>query len=165
METNMSKTKAAGAILGSVALASSALVIAAPAVAATGSTMAEAAVAEANQGVAAGTAAQSARAEGSFSYTQSAVTPVSDIKGVFCKAASALCASLPDYGIQHASDITVSNGGQTMQLAIADAQGEEGYGSYTLACSCATNAPGGGAVANADVTGMKLAAILAMTTF
>ena len=165
METNVSKTKAAGAILGSVALASSALVIAAPAVAATGSSVAEAAIVETNQSVAAGTAAQPARAEGSFSYTQSAVTPATDIKDVFCKAASALCSSLPDYGIQNAQAIMVSNGGQTTQLAIADTQDDEGYGSYTLACSCATNAPGGGAVANADVSGMKLAAILAMTTF
>ena len=165
METKVSKAQAAGAILGSVALASSGLVIAAPMVAATGSFVAEAAVAEAGQDAAAAGIAQAARAEGSFTYSQEAVTPVADIRGVHCDAASALCASLPDYGVQNAQAIAVSNGSQTMQLAIADGQQDEGYGSYTMACSCATNAPGGGAVANADVAGIQLASILAMSIF
>ena len=42
---------------------------------------------------------------------------------------------------------------------MAEADGAE---SYTMACACSTNTPGGGAIANAEVEGVSLATIMKM---
>lgn len=39
---------------------------------------------------------------------------------------------------------------------------EQGADSYTIGCSCATNGPGGGAIANAEVSGVSLATLAAL---
>lgn len=48
--------------------------------------------------------------EGTFSYTQDAVSSNAEISGVFCKAAATLCASLPTYGCEavKAAAVTVA---------------------------------------------------------
>ena len=40
--------------------------------------------------------------------------------------------------------------------------GEEGAASYVMACSCATNVAGGGAIANAEVEGVSLETLVQM---
>lgn len=48
--------------------------------------------------------------EGTFSYTQDALSSNAEISGVFCKAAATLCASLPTYGCEavKAAAVTVA---------------------------------------------------------
>lgn len=102
-----------------------------------------------------------AHATGAFSYDQNAVTPTHAITDVFCKAASALCVSLPDYQAK-ASNGTIriggTAGGETYATVdeIADSEGSK---KITLTCSCASNGAGGGAIANAQVEGVDLKTI------
>ena len=63
----------------------------------------------------------------------------------------------------HGPAIQVSVAGlPTMEATVAELAEEEGADSYVLGCSCASNAPGGGAIAHADVSGVSLAPPLAM---
>ena len=50
----------------------------------------------------------------------------------------------------------------TMEATVAEMAEAEGADSYVLGCSCASNAPGGGAIANAEVSGVSLASLMAM---
>ena len=102
--------------------------------------------------------------EGSFSYDQDAVTANAEISGVFCKAAATLCASLPTYGCEtaKAAAITVAGPGASFTATADELAGEEGAASYVMACSCATNVAGGGAIANAEVEGVSLETLVQM---
>ena len=97
---------------------------------------------------------------GQFAFDQDAVSTTGSISSVFCKAAASLCASLPQYGTQHASQlIAISGNGTTFTATVNDLAAEGDAQAYTLACACATNVAGGGAVANANVSGVSLATI------
>lgn len=102
--------------------------------------------------------------EGTFSFDQGAVTSTGSIAGVFAKAAAALCTAMPAYEAAAAAQaIEVSRDGAAAFEATVDTMAEsEGAESYTMACACSTNAPGGGAIANAEVEGVSLATILKM---
>ena len=93
--------------------------------------------------------------EGSFSYDQDAVSSNAEISGVFCKAAATLCASLPTY-------VTVAGPNASFTATVDELAGEEGAASYVMACSCATNVAGGGAIANAEVEGVSLETLVQM---
>ena len=96
--------------------------------------------------------------EGTFSYTQDAVSSNAEISGVFCKAAATLCASLPTYGCEavKAAAVTVAGPNASFTATVDELAGEEEATSYVMACSCATNVAGGGAIANAEVEGVSL---------
>ena len=104
------------------------------------------------------------RVEGQFSYDQGVVTSNETIASVFAKAAATLCQATADgYGVYTAQAIKVSVAGlPTMEATVAEMAEEEGADSYVLGCSCASNAPGGGAIANAEVSGVSLASLMAM---
>lgn len=104
-----------------------------------------------------------AKVTGEFGYSQAVLTPVSQLSGVFAKSAAVLCQSLPDYGCQeYASSLLVSApGSPVVEAAVRDLVQEHEV-SVTMACSCATNAPGGGAVANAETQGVLLKSLAAM---
>ena len=95
---------------------------------------------------------------------QDAVTANAEISGVFCKAAATLCASLPTYGCEtaKAAAITVAGPGASFTATADELAGEEGAASYVMACSCATNVAGGGAIANAEVEGVSLETLVQM---
>lgn len=48
-----------------------------------------------------------------------------------------------------------------LEATVEEIAGSEGAESYDMACSCASNGPGGGAIANAEVSGASLASVLA----
>lgn len=104
------------------------------------------------------------RVEGQFSYDQGVVTSNETIASVFAKAAATLCQTTADgYGVYTAQAIKVSVAGlPTMEATVAEMAEEEGADSYVLGCSCASNAPGGGAIANAEVSGVSLASLMTM---
>ena len=97
--------------------------------------------------------------EGTFSYTQDAVSSNAEISGVFCKAAATLCASLPTYGCEA---VTVAGPNASFTATVDELADEEEATSYVMACSCATNVAGGGAIANAEVEGVSLETLAQM---
>ena len=101
--------------------------------------------------------------EGTFSYTQDAVSSNAEISGVFCKAAATLCASLPTYGCEavKAAAVTVAGPNASFTATVDELAGEEEATSYMMACSCATNVAGG-AIANAEVEGVSLETLVQM---
>lgn len=126
-----------------------------------------AALAAAQQATEASAAAEATgvqRVEGQFSYDQGVVTSNETIASVFAKAAATLCQTTADgYGVYTAQAIKVSVAGlPTMEATVAEMAEEEGADSYVLGCSCASNAPGGGAIANAEVSGVSLASLMTM---
>lgn len=149
-------------------------VIASAAVLAMGSTSAFAAVADAaptdgpatalevTEGARTTDATAPARVEGSFSFDQNAVTSNKEIASVFVKAATSLCADLPEYSVREAEGaIRLKLRDQIMDAYVADVESGETT-SLVMGCACGTNGPGGGAIANAEVEGVSLAALLSM---
>ena len=100
--------------------------------------------------------------EGTFSYSQDIATSNSDIANVFNKAASSHCASLPEYVVTSVKSIIQVTGGTSFEASVSDMQADEAAESVLIACACASNLAGGGAVANAKVSGVTLASIAAM---
>lgn len=100
--------------------------------------------------------------QGAFSYDQAVVSSNDYLSSVFAKAASSLCASLPEYHANLAGAIAVSAGDLSISATVDEMTEEEGTQSYTMACACASNLAGGGAVANADVSGVSLETLATM---
>ena len=100
---------------------------------------------------------------GTFAYDQNVTTQNVTISTVFSKEAQTLCASLPDYGVTQttiAMSITGPNG--MYSGTVADMADKQGAASTLMGCACATNTSGGGAIMNAHVSVVPLAAIMAM---
>lgn len=158
----MKKTAAvAGVVASALAIGgASAVALAAPSVG-TQATAAPVEAAAIQLGQALSPFVRVANVQGTFAASQDVVTPVSDIMSKFCKAAAAMCASLPDYDVTSVQG-TVSVSGDVerpFEGTIAQMAESEGSVSYTLACACASNIPGGGAIVNASVEGVSLASI------
>lgn len=147
--------RTAGAVLGAIALASSGLAAVTPAVASAQNAGAAAGAAESNDMARQCAMSTTKYVAGSFTYSQAAITPAADISAVFCKAASALCTSLPAYGEAAASQGIALHFNSESLGVFAGGGGDDGEG-MLMACSCSTNAAGGGAIANAAVSGTSV---------
>lgn len=101
---------------------------------------------------------------GTFAYTQDAVTSTAQLRDVFSKSAAALCQALPDYGCTQCASALLLHapGSPEIQATVADLAERGGGAAVTMACSCATNAPGGGAMANAEAQGVMFQALAAL---
>lgn len=100
--------------------------------------------------------------EGTFSFDQNTVTPLERIASMFRNASAALCASLPTYDLPEASwPITVGGSASDHEFtATVDQMAVyEDAMSYIMGCACASNLPGGGAIVNAEVQGVTLESI------
>ena len=153
------------ALVGSAMLASAGAFAAIPGVAAAEETPCPAdAVAESGEAtVAEGSGAKAATVGGAFSFTQDRVTDGSVLSGMFAKAANALCQTLPRYCVSCGGLIQVTGpNGAAFSAAANDLAGDDGAAGGIMACACASNVAGGGAVANADVTGASIATIAAL---
>ncbi|WP_080798340.1 molybdopterin-binding protein [Arabiibacter massiliensis] len=104
------------------------------------------------------------RVVGNFSFDQGVLSSNEEISNVFCKAAATLCSSLPGYGIERMqSSIDVSGDvGNAFSATVDEMKGEKGAASHVMACACASNVAGGGAIANAEVEGVSLESIAEM---
>ena len=156
-----SKTrKIVGSAFGAVALVSGGAGMAVAAPAAYDAPSA-AVTADAADGCAVAVAQKATVAEGSFSYTQDAITGNACLRGIFTKAAATLCNAMPAYCLEATMSLAVSAPGVSMDASVADMAGQDDADSYTMACACSTNTAGGGAIANANVSGVALASVLA----
>ncbi len=161
MEKTMN-AKVVGAASAAVLLAGSGAALAAvPAMAVPAEGGVQAAVAAAGQGTV-GTAAVPAKTvSGRFLFTQEMTTTTDVIRTVFAKASAVLCSSLPQYGMADAgAPVTVTGPDGAVLGTLDELAGDEGS-TIMVGCACATNSPGGGAIANAGVSGTTLAALLA----
>lgn len=113
------------------------------------------------------TAAPSARVsinavEGQFAFTQDALTSNSEVSNVFAKAAAVLCASLPQYAVVPLADTgIVVTGPDGAVLGTVEDLAADSDGNVVIGCACASNAAGGGAIANVGVSGTTLASLVA----
>ena len=157
--STMTKT---GAILGTALLVGAAGAAFAPAI----GTDAPAAFAQESAqdvAVAKGATVGAERLEGTFAYNQDVVSSSAQIRGIFCKAAATLCASLPQYGTTTCGSMLVSGpNGPVFDGVLGQGDSDDSASSHIIGCSCATNAAGGGAIVNADVSGTAVATLAAM---
>lgn len=104
------------------------------------------------------------RVEGAFSYDQEAVTPTSQITTVFAKAAATLCQAMPAYVSETAATSLVLTAPNSPEIVatMQDLAARDDNPGVIMACACATNGPGGGATANAEVEGASVASLAAL---
>jgi len=158
----MKKTAAvAGVITGAMVLtgASAAALAAAPE-----ATVAPVEAAAAQEAEAFSPFVRVANVQGTFAASQDVLSTVDEIAGMFRKASAAMCASLPNYDVTAVqAPIAVTGDVENpFDATVTQMVEEQGGQSYILACACASNVPGGGAIANAQVEGISLAAIAAV---
>ena len=151
--------KKTGAVLGAVALVSAGVASVAPVVA-----EAESPAVGAVQTVDATAAASTSAApvlHGVFTYDQSVVTANANITNVFGKASAVLCNAMPSYGAIALSQAIAVSGDvdAAFEATVAEMASNEDARRLVMACGCASNVPGGGAIANAEVSGVMLEAI------
>lgn len=100
--------------------------------------------------------------QGEFSYTQDAITTNEAIRGVFAKASSAVCASLPTYDLSHTGLKMIVKNGSTETIACIEDMLDGKPSTQIVGCACSSNIAGGGAVANAEVSGMSIKSMAVM---
>lgn len=112
---------------------------------------------------AAATAAVKAKAEGAFSYDQTAVTPNSVIREVFQKAARVICGATIPLAAENPLDwqLTVSGAvSDAYTASVGDLAGDDSV-QQKMTCTCGGNPAGGRAIVTADVKGIPVETILA----
>ncbi len=97
--------------------------------------------------------------QGSFSYTQDATTSNAEIADIFNKAAATLCEDLPTYIVDTAKGSLHITGGTSFESTVTELQEDDSVASVLMACVCASNVAGGGAITNANVSGVTIASI------
>ena len=149
--------KTMSVLMGVGMVASSAAMVATPGVQALADTdPAAGAVQTAKDSTVAAPTARVADVAGVFAFDQSAVTDNRDIASVFRSAAATLCTSLPKYAVEGmGSDTLVSGPADTYGIVVGDSAQSDGD-TVMIGCVCASNVAGGGAAANARVTGVSL---------
>lgn len=158
MET---KIKQVGAVLGATVLAGTSTLAIAPAALADGLQAPSTCAVEIATGADLEIAKPARDVRGAFSYTQDAITDNTLIKDVFVKAASSLCTSIPKYCVSDASALAIS-GPRSFETTVDELTQESGEESVVMGCACASNGPGGGAMVNADVSGVPVAVLAAI---
>lgn len=153
--------KKTGAILGAVVLASVGAAGVAPLMA-QAEAPAVGAVQPAETAHADGAAV--ARVQGSFAFDQATISSAESITTVFGKAAATLCGGLPSYGANAvARAITVSGDVDTaFEATVSEMAADAETRELIMACACSSNVAGGGAIANAEVSGVTLESLAAM---
>lgn len=161
--------KTVTALVSTVALSASAFAGAAPALADNAKQASDQAPQSISQQQSTSDAASStvkvANVQGTFGFSQNVLTSTADITTRFSKAAASLCANMPTYLVSR-SEAPIAVGGDVdsgFSATLSEIAEQEGTESYELACSCASNGPGGGAIANAEVEGVSLASIAGMS--
>lgn len=154
-----SSIKKASAVIGAVALVGAGAASVAPAFADTTAPSA-AAVQTAESAVDKG-GVSAVNMQGFFSYDQSATSSSTSITKVFAKASATLCMSMPSYGAVALTQAIAVSGDVDSAFAatVAEMAADADARAMVMACACASNIPGGGAIINAEVSGVPLESI------
>lgn len=102
---------------------------------------------------------------GEFSYSQEILTLNTFISTVFRNAVTSLCASAPEQDAAY-NAIPIAVGGDvphSYEATVDEMSDSSSTATLTMGCTCASNGPGGGAVANAEVEGVTLESVYAQT--
>lgn len=111
-------------------------------------------------GASQGTAVSQHEVAGEFAYTQDALSATAEISGVFSKAAAVLCAKMPEYTADCLqANIKLVGPQATMDVALEDVEGDEHAPVMRIGCACSSNVAGGGAIMNADISGVPLSVL------
>lgn len=105
---------------------------------------------------------QVADVQGEFAFNQAETTPVASIRAAFQKVAT-LCNAVVTASA--AVDLPVSVGGDVpapYTATIAEMAEQAGPTMQLMGCSCTANPVGGRAIANAEVSGVSVADMLAL---
>ncbi|WP_251230197.1 hypothetical protein [Adlercreutzia aquisgranensis] len=154
--------KTMSVIMGVGMVASSVAVVAAPGSQALAAADPDQAATRNAEGVVASpSAVRVADVAGAFAFNQEAVTGNRDIATTFRTAAATLCASLPKYAVDEVATVCVNGPAGSSFAMIAGADGASDVENVMIGCVCATNAAGGGAAANARVSGTSLQSLAA----
>lgn len=151
--------KTVGLTIGAVALAGSGLVTAGP-IFADGLSNANADVVDSaaeSSATSNSTMVQVADVQGKFSFDQNVVTPNERISSVFNKAASSMCHALPTYvAMLKNNAIAIRGDVDNPGVSNLEEADPSELDTFVMACACATNLAGGGAIANAEVEGVPI---------
>ncbi|MGV8083303.1 MAG: hypothetical protein AB2L09_06710 [Coriobacteriia bacterium] len=103
-----------------------------------------------------------ANVQGLFTFSQDVTTPNDTIKNVFGIASSALCSKPGSATSADIADqtVTVSNGESSYSASVGDLAKSNSQ-KKIMGCACSGNLAGGGAIANAEVTGVSVQSIIA----
>lgn len=156
-------SKTLTAVVSAVALTTSGLAVITPVLTGCDSPASSAAVQQ-GDGVAAKSVVKMANVEGAFSFDQGILSTTAEISGRFTQAAATLCTTMPAY-FDSVREQPITIGGDVdsaVSATLSDIAAEEGAEAFEMACSCASNIAGGGAIANAEVEGVSLESIAEM---
>lgn len=106
-----------------------------------------------------------ARVEGTFAFDQGALTTNKDIANIFSKAAATLCEGLPAYGGEVSGGtvkVTNLDANAVCEATVEELAEQTDVENLVVGCACSSNVPGGGAIVNAEVSGIPIAAVAAM---
>ncbi len=101
--------------------------------------------------------------QGDFSYDQDTLSSNDQITSIFNKAAASMCSTeSQSYGIaEEQQPISVTGMiGNEISATVQDMAKAAGAVGYIIACSCASNLSGGGAIANAEVEGVSFESLM-----
>lgn len=153
-----SKFKIVGSSLGALALLTPAVAAALP----VDAQAQEAADVVATAAEGTQSATQIFEVQGTFSYDQSTTTATQAIVEVFNKAATTLCAALPQYAVDAQGRILcIKSPGLTLSATVDELAENASEESYIIGCACSSNIAGGGAIMNAEVSGVSVASVAA----
>lgn len=99
-----------------------------------------------------------AHVQGAFSFTQDTLSTSEQIEATFKRAAKTICGAVHlDQKAAAPQVLSISSGSRgDVQASVSDLKQQEGVAGLTMACSCASNAPGGNLIVNADVSGASV---------
>lgn len=147
------------ALIGAAALVGTSAFVAAPALAFAPESIAECESVAENDLMMPDEAASMAHVKGAFSFDQDVVSSNESLRQVFAKAAAALCEGLPAYELANDGLILVSGPDGFLEMTVDDMAEDEGSSSYVMGCACSSNGAGGGAISNAEVSGVALESV------
>lgn len=148
--------KKAGAVVGAVALAGAGVASVAPALA--DAAIPSAVVVQTAESDVERDGAAVVDMQGSFSYDQGTTSSNTSITKVFAKASATLCVSMPSYGVVALTQAIAVSGDVDSAFAatVAEMAADADARAMVMACACASNVPSGGAIINAEVSGVPL---------
>lgn len=108
---------------------------------------------------------QAVKVEGVFNYDQTVMSSHKNISDVFIKASTALCNAMPNYGgVELARVISISGENTpSFEGTLGEIAQQTEEGTMIMACACSSNIAGGGAIINAEVSGVSVASLMKMT--
>ncbi len=112
------------------------------------------------------TANETVKVEGTFSFSQDAMTETKTFSEVFCKAAATLCQAMPEYTATVADGVIHVTGPQgAYDAALHEGEEDSASSHAPMACVCATNVAGGGAAANVFVGGVSVSDLASQVAY